>query len=1115
MMQNPHHTIIKDDDSSSCHSDDSDLQFAHMDFSGVNFDTSDDSIPEKNQITEEKSTNHDTKQQIPQDYIIDQSFPTIPSQRENSSLKDLEKDIFKAELKHSWGTNIQTSQSTNEDEYLTNDDHILSFSKVYGEKVNLSTDDFVAIKAECAISLHDCQTKNVEDSTQESVSDVISRIKTMTELLSNGKYLQILNGPTSKILFGEENNAMCTHGLHSTVAERIRNLVINYCKTPSNCVEVELLGISALNLFIQINYTGPSLLDNGVERPGEKLIEEDTEVYKRTLLKSVNPHELFSTHLKVANNDYSKSPNLDKEEPTNKNDDTQHQSISSEFPIDTSYQNTVLGELAVDGEWPCVVCKGPYFLLLARSILLTLADPNRPFWTHSVIREKENRDDILIRAAIASDSSIPTAITSYLPPSKGFVTASKPLVFSSLWSARAAVAHNRLLLGDEPSAKLWHEVEVMFERCQYSFCQSDNLSDFLVQLLPTTRDRNIFATKIMLELGLAEHHFDKNKRGKTRFISALGLCGLDVKVTGAEGKRTKYQKKATSQMLVKAKPSDKNDHDKNTNETNYINIQKQMVELEEDTILLDKVKYEDEEDNQHYQLSILEQTVLMALCLDVKNDHPMDGLTAEEMGAYLERVLQQHDDWMVYATGLLERAWLEYERNHTKMRAILQIQALADQHTNRLTLTQSTFKAAVEDSAPPQERLKHIHYIVYPPRWLILADLGTRLAKLGIVTSAAQLFEEIEQWDDVVECYRRAGKENTAEKIVRERLEKAETPRMWAALGDITKDPIYYERALELSHGRYAGAYVALGNHYFEKGELLKAAEYLKKAVDTKPLSPHIWFRLGTISMRLKDWKTALKSFTEVVEQEPEEADAWANVAAVHMHNRNPKAAYPALVESLKINRNNWRVWFSKLYTCLDLMKYDEAIQASLTLLDLRSKKNESEGIPPLEEKVVRGIVGGAIQNYHAAIKSNDVATIESAKRTVSRVRELLTEISSCMKSEPWIFETCAYFNENVGRSDLVVDELMKEYRALLDVRGWEIDKVTFPRACKVITQIAEIHLVEGKEESLCKFKFLLNGFIRKIKAAHFDRNKLPKQCNELESLLSLVDSKLQNNDNR
>ncbi len=266
-------------------------------------------------------------------------------------------------------------------------------------------------------------------------------------------------------------------------------------------------------------------------------------------------------------------------------------------------------------------------------------------------------------------------------------------------------------------------------------------------------------------------------------------------------------------------------------------------------------------------------------------------------GGYLARVLNQHDDWMVYSTALLERAWLECERTHGRERAILQIQALADQHSNRLTLTQSTFKSVEEDSASAQERLRNIHGIVYPPRWDMLQDLAERYAKIGIVTSAAELFEELELWDEVVECYRLAGKENKAEEVVRKRLAKRETPRMYAALGDLTGDPRYFERSIELSRGRFYDAHFALGKYYFEKGELRKALKHFLDGLEIKPLMPNVWFRVGTIGMQLREWDTALRAFSEVVQQEPEEGDAWANVAAIHMHNKNPAEAYPALLE--------------------------------------------------------------------------------------------------------------------------------------------------------------------------------------------------------------------------
>mmetsp|Transcript_26713 Transcript_26713/g.39789 ORF Transcript_26713/g.39789 Transcript_26713/m.39789 type:complete len:767 (+) Transcript_26713:483-2783(+) len=765
-------------------------------------------------------------------------------------------------------------------------------------------------------------------------------------------------------------------------------------------------------------------------------------------------------------------------------------------------------------------------LLLSRSIFISLSDPERPDWTtHSALIPHSSNKDSKYGAKALMQKNDSTSIPQY---SASFIAATKQLKAADIWSARAVVAHQRLLQGDEPSLTLWNEAQSVFARCIETFCtnveaiDSDDDSTAITKM--TKYKKQAMASRVMLEWGLAQTHFNQEGKGKTSFNQAVKFAGLKIQVTGAEGKRTKFQRNATAQMTVKAtsaspnmqikqeekkKEAEEEDAHDNTASKNV----PEMIEHSEDEILLERIKFTNAKDNEHKTLTDLDQAILLSLCLDVKNTNPMDGLTGEQMGAYLERVLHQHDDWMIYATALLERAWLESERVHGRERAILQIQALADQHTNRLTLTQSTFES-VENSAPPQERLKNLHTIVYPPRWGALQDLAERYAKIGIMTSAAELFEEIELWDEVVECYRGAGKVNKAEEIVRKRLSENETPRMWAALGELTKDPAHYERALELSNGRFSAAYCCLGQHYFDKGDLRKASENYMKAVKVKPLDPFVWFRLGAISMRLGEWETALHAFSEVVQQEPEEGDAWANVAAVHMHNKNPSEAYPALLEALKQNRNNWRVWVSKLYTCIDLKKYDEAIQACHQLMDFKAKKNESEAVTGIEEKCIRAIVGGALAAYDNAIANDETAAIDSSRRTLARVRELLVRISSTLKSEAWIWECNAYFNERIGRSDQVMEDLMKEHRALQSVSGWETDKVQLSKVCRVVTQISELHREEGSRESLVKCKFLIKAVVKKIEAAYFNR-QIPEETAQLENILSEVEKlimEIQNN---
>lgn len=194
----------------------------------------------------------------------------------------------------------------------------------------------------------------------------------------------------------------------------------------------------------------------------------------------------------------------------------------------------------------------------------------------------------------------------------------------------------------------------------------------------------------------------------------------------------------------------------------------------------------------------------------------------------------------------------------------------------------------------------------------------------------------------------------------------------------------------------------------------------------------------------------------------------------------------------------------------MDLEKYDEAIQACMIIIDFKSKRNASEEIPHIEEKVARALVGSSLKRYGTASSSGDIASLDSAKRTLIRLRELLTKLQQTMK-EPWVHEICAHFNGCVGRIGQAVDDLMKEYRALTSYKGWESDSSMLQKICRVISQILELHLEGEGVDALKKFRFLINGVIRKINAAYFDPERLPKaHIKHLEEMLADIETKLE-----
>lgn len=117
----------------------------------------------------------------------------------------------------------------------------------------------------------------------------------------------------------------------------------------------------------------------------------------------------------------------------------------------------------------------------------------------------------------------------------------------------------------------------------------------------------------------------------------------------------------------------------------------------------------------------------------------------------------------------------------------------------------------------------------------------------------------------------------------------------------------------------------------------------------------------------------------------------------------------------------------SKLYTCLDLQKFDEATQACNVILDLREAHAQSDGVPEIEEKCVKAIVGGTIRQFRTAQASPDKYSVESARRSILRVHGLLDRIGSTSASTmPWVFESLAYLHEEVGADDKALEYLMQ-----------------------------------------------------------------------------------------
>ncbi len=474
-----------------------------------------------------------------------------------------------------------------------------------------------------------------------------------------------------------------------------------------------------------------------------------------------------------------------------------------------------------------------------------------------------------------------------------------------------------------------------------------------------------------------------------------------------------------------------------------------------------------------------------------------DGLTNEQMSPYIERVLQQHgssrmQNWMVYSTALLTRAWIEFERPHAAERAALQLQALVDQHVTHLTITQAS-SAAVETAAPVEDRLMYIHSLAYPPRWELQRDLAIRYMRIGVYGSAAELFVLLEIWDEAVQCYAGMDMSGKAESIARQRLSDpvTATPQMWCALGDLTQNhPEYYEKAWKLSGCRHAKAQVSLGRYHFGKGDYGRAVNHLEKAVSIKPLLPAAWFTLGSANMRLERWKDALRAFSRVTMQCPEEGQAHANSGAIHLRQGNWEAAVTAFKESLKHQRDDWRIWDNFLTALLKSNRehWGEAIYVIHRLLDLNDKHKR-----PVDAVALTMLVEAATDGFVP----------------VERVEELLGRVASVCKTDAAVWDVCATFNENLNRDhEKILDFRQKQWRAIYSSSGWERDPLAVARLAAVTDKLVRLYQKsENQKTAMFKARFHLKSMILRVQKA-----EVAVECQEflnIQDLLNEVEAML------
>ncbi|WVQ84753.1 hypothetical protein IAT38_006910 [Cryptococcus sp. DSM 104549] len=515
--------------------------------------------------------------------------------------------------------------------------------------------------------------------------------------------------------------------------------------------------------------------------------------------------------------------------------------------------------------------------------------------------------------------------------------------------------------------------------------------------------------QIHQEVGLLHHTVGADKQANQAFLAAAKESGLEFELTGALGKKTKYQVAALSQLVLLAE-SRKRDGEEVEEKENVAAEEgeekpaalPEALALNDDTLLEEtqftKVSRDSSstsrlahiDPSNQPPLHPLDQSLLISLCLAQHNNSPSSGLTANEMLPFLTRVISHPRNWSVHTTALLLRSRLESTRSRTVERSVLQLQALIEQ----MPSSDSTTK----------ERLRYFHQLPLPSKWEMERELAKRFMTVGVIRSALEIFTRLEMWEDVIACLQKMDKEEEAQGIVRDLLEgkklesdivpalgrarlteprrqkltSAREGKLWCLLGDLVLNADFASReptaAREAAIENYLKGWIvseetssramrSLGSLYMGMQELEKAIDCFQKALVINPLYARVWFTMGVCFVRLERWKEARDAFRRQVGVEDDDAEGWNNLAAVYLRLdeeglpkdqipppvtfENKILAFRALRQGLRHAYTNWRMWQNYMIVSIDVGELSEAARAMTRVVEEVANRDPLLAVDP------------------------------------------------------------------------------------------------------------------------------------------------------------------------
>jgi hypothetical protein len=350
---------------------------------------------------------------------------------------------------------------------------------------------------------------------------------------------------------------------------------------------------------------------------------------------------------------------------------------------------------------------------------------------------------------------------------------------TKLWKLRLFYQHQKLIR--EPTAELKDKV--------FTLMNEIDVKDF-----EGLNDAELIKGLLKLEFSYYYIRYYKYKESEEHVEEAKNLFGLKIALTGRLGKKTKYQEDERPILVVESESS-------TLNLNTEVKENPNTVKLDEDNPLLEVPDITDDTFLKSTELSLYDQIYINGLINYLKKSLPDEDILREIIVTYANKSMSKSFDWLVYSKILLNKCQAEDKRTKTIERCLLQIQSLCEQYNDR--------------SPVPYERLKYYFAIDYPLIWNLKKIYAEAYMNFGAVMTAFEIFQEIEMYEECINCLYIAGKHQRAQEFADEVLKKKPDPGIYCILGEIHNKEECFLKALEISGNKYTRAYRCLGRYNF------------------------------------------------------------------------------------------------------------------------------------------------------------------------------------------------------------------------------------------------------------------------------------------------------------